>query len=232
MGLPLAMTITDLDIVDLIIGLYAYPGGVPVTWDRYDDGSDDDGNVWAVKRLGEIDVVVNRGSVTLADFMKDSLAVPVVEPQIGGVHPGFYWGMPKQWLEVSPRLVAGKWVICGHSLGAGRGRQVGGVGIANGIPPLAGIFLGEPRPGLQRLADLWAPYTQRSYRNKDQDGHDTVTDVPEYLPPFFPYVHPSPLIDVTESPPASDPWGVFKWHHCPLYRAAIAKLNPMPVVIP
>lgn len=102
------------------------------------------------------------------------------------------------------------------------------------------VTFGEPRPGFIQLADILAPYPNRSYRNNPEGvfGHDLVTDVPAHAPPEFPYVHggecgvnPRHLIDI-DGPP-TDPLDLtpFRWHHTYLYLAGMLKLDPLPVTL-
>ncbi len=67
------MPITDKDVADLCVGIYAYPGSPPVTWDRFDDGDDSDQICWSVKVVDGCDVVVFRGSV----MAKSAPSIPV-----------------------------------------------------------------------------------------------------------------------------------------------------------
>jgi hypothetical protein len=94
-----------------------------------------------------------------------------------------------------------------------------------GIVPVGRVVFGEPRPGFQPLADLISSIKEsRSYRNGKFGTfeHDFVTDVPYRIGPLQ-YVHPTPLIDVSALPPLADAWGVFAYHHMPLYAQAIAQ---------
>lgn len=122
------------------------------------------------------------------------------------------------------------WLVTGHSLGASRANVACARGVQAGNPPAGIIKFGEPNTGwgefnrlLQQVPENCSP----SYRNMDADGHDLVTDVPEYIPPGFPYSSPWPRIDVTESPPPFDGVDLFRYHHAQLYRAALLKLNPI-----
>jgi hypothetical protein len=94
-----------------------------------------------------------------------------------------------------------------------------------GIVPVGRVVFGEPRPGFQPLADLISSIKEsRSYRNGKFGTfeHDFVTDVP-YRIGALQYVHPTPLIDVSALPPPADEWGIFAYHHMPLYAQAIAQ---------
>jgi hypothetical protein len=220
------MPITDKDVADLCVAIYANPGSSAVTWDRFDDGKDSDQICWGVKVIEGCDVLVFRGSVTFEDWRRDfdPWADPFGHSQIGPVHPGFLLGLG-QVLDEYREKASGKLLVAGHSLGAGRASILCGLAIVAGIVPVGRIVFGEPRPGFQKLADLLASIKEsRSYRNGKFGTfeHDFVTDVP-YRIGLLQYVHPTPLIDVSALPPPDDQWGIFAYHHMQLYAQAIAR---------
>jgi hypothetical protein len=215
---------TDLDIVALCDGIYAYPGDAPVAWDQFDTGQhgdNDDGICWALKHLDGYDVLVFRGSTTMQDWIRDfrALAIPT---RIGMVHAGFFSGMEHAWRDIRP-LLKQPTIVTGHSLGAGRAAIMTGLMKADGMPPVARVVFGEPKPGLQSFAQFIADVPGRSYRNGDYAHHDLITDVPFSFPPLQ-YMHPTPVIEVTALPdlPEYQQWGVFAWHNIKLYVAALA----------
>jgi hypothetical protein len=218
--------ITDRAIAELCVALYAYPDNPPMTWDHYDPG-EYDGVCWALKRAGDTDVIILRGSTTQADWIHDAetWAAPETNPlyeHMGPVHYGFSCGMDRMWRDA--RLLTGKKVIvAGHSLGAGRACILTGLMIADGEPPIARVCFGEPRPAYAQLGEYIKSVPARSYRNAGAWGHDLVTDVPFTLPEF-PFVHPAPLIDI-DVPPDQEivsRWSVFAGHHLPLYVRGLA----------
>jgi Lipase (class 3) len=220
------MPITDKDIADLCVGIYKYPDSPPVTWDRFDDGDDSDQICWGVKVIDGCDVLVFRGSATFEDWRRDfdAWANPFGHSKIGPVHPGFLLGLT-QVLDEYRHAASGKLLVTGHSLGAARASILCGLAIVAGIVPVGRVVFGEPRPGFQPLADLISSIKEsRSYRNGKFGTfeHDFVTDVPYRIGPLQ-YVHPTPLIDVSALPPPADEWGVFAYHHMPLYAQAIAQ---------
>lgn len=210
--------ISDAEILQYIGVLYAYPSVAPVVWDHLDTGLDDDGVYWALKRLptGER-LLIMRGSVTLLDFERDAEATVKDDVLLGPVHAGFVRGVYKAWTEAKAIIGTAPWIAAGHSLGAARACLIAGYGVVTYHPPVRCVRFGEPRPGMQRLADILAHVPGASYRTADADGHDIVTDVPFSLPPTFPYVHPSPLIDVVAHPAADDPWGPVRYHRWSCY---------------
>ena len=218
------MPISDKDVADLCLGIYAYPGSPAITWDRFDDGEDSDKICWGVKVVDGSDIVVFRGSATFEDWRRDFdvWVEPFGHSKLGPVHPGFLLGLD-QVLDEYRQGARGSVLAAGHSLGAGRASIFCGLAIVAGLKPSGRIVFGEPRPGFQRLADLLAPINgSRSYRNGRPATfeHDLVTDVPYRIGPYQ-YVHPTPLLDISAPPPANDEWGIFGYHHMQLYAQAL-----------
>ena len=220
------MPFTDYDAATLACGIYSYAGDDAISWDFIDTG-EDTGVYWAIKRADGVDNLVFRGSTVPLDFLRDAEAIaePVEFPEIGPVHYGFAKGLDRvadRFLSRKPGPVR----IIGHSLGAGRTPIFTGYMVCEGHPVVERIAFGEPRAGMQQLADLIKGAPQRSYRNSDAFMVDYVTTVPARLS-IYPYVHPAPLIDVTEEPrELLDPWGPFRLHHMQLYRAAMHRMFP------
>lgn len=206
----------DLVCVNLCAAIYRSDSA----WDYLDEGRDD-GVYFAIKHLDGADVVVFRGSITGRDWFRDIRFFPI-PTRIGTVHHGFFEGLEKMWDEIRPMLIQPV-VVTGHSLGAARADILCGLMIADDLPPARRIVFGEPRPG---LPDFCGPVGNRpgaSFRNRDNWGHDDVTDVPLDLPHALDFGRPSPLIDVTAPPSLIerlDP--LFDYHHIALYQTALA----------
>lgn len=216
----------DTELVDLCVALYAGNSG----FDHADQGAGD-GVAWGLKHLPGADAVILRGSVTVADWIHDVQAEPIVIPHyeaLGEVHAGFANGMVQMWGELSGMLRQGYPVwIGGHSLGAARACILAGMMVTQGRDPAACVRFGEPRPGYSQLAARLyrAGIYQVSYCNAGPWGHDYVTDVPFALP-GLPYTHPVALTGIN-APPTGDlmqKFGLFAGHHCPLYASAIHRL--------
>lgn len=218
--------ITDAQIADLLVKLYAGPDG----FDFYEPGAGDSGICWALAKFPNEYVFMFRGSKTLKDWLRDLVAVPTFEHNLfGPVHQGFLIGMTdavdemlSHWDMKTPITVAG------HSLGAGRAALAIAKLIERGIPVnlMRRVVFGEPKPGFPQLADFISKVPGRSYRNGTTSHHDTITDLP-FTTDVLRYVHPTPLILVNQ-PPASEVevlLDVFGFHHVQLYAAALNKLG-------
>lgn len=95
------------------------------------------------------------------------------------------------------------------------------------------IVFGEPKPGESQFADLLKGLDESvSYCNRGGPlQHDRVTDLPFTIPALgLDFVHPTDLTFICGRPAENDPYGIFGWHHMPLYvagMAADAGLNPL-----
>ncbi len=196
-----------------------YEGGAG--FDALIEPDADDGVCVGLRRRGDDDLVVFRGSTTVEDWVRDFLAIPHAcarHPQLGDVHAGFMLGMDDAFARLLPLLRPSVWVT-GHSLGAARATLFCGLLVAAGRPPAARVVFGEPRSGCATPDDDsrgrlgGAPIATRAVGR-----HDLITDVPTE-PPFS---RVSPLMDVFAPPSPSDPWGIFSYHHIQLYQAALA----------
>ena len=214
--------LSDYQISQWVVKTYTGPDG----FTTYDHGSID-GICWATLRFEGVTYVFLRGSVTAADWLKDAQAIadPFSHDLLGPCHPGFYIGMHELWAEIEAKTT-GPWVLAGHSLGAGRCDILGAIMILDKQPPLRTVLFGEPKPGFQKLAGIWSGMPRASYRNGDSVHHDPITDVPYSIPPEE-FVHPTPLVLVTAMPPDSinQRFGVFAWHHAPLYEQALCGMS-------
>ena len=213
-------TPTDAEIADLCAQIYE-PNAVNI-FDYFDAGADD-GVCWGLVRRDGADVIVFRGSVTLRDWLRD-LNDMLTSTRVGHVHSGFYAGMERTWAEVQGLLRQGA-IVAGHSLGAAHADILTGLMVADGVPPIARVVFGEPKPGLLDFAKIVERVPGRSYRNGDPEHHDLITDVPFSFPPLQ-YVHPTPIIPVCCRPNDGlfSELGLFAWHGIDLYQKALASL--------
>lgn len=214
--------ITDRDIAALCSGIYAYPGAVPVAWDVYDAGDDDNDIVFGLKKIEGVWVVVFRGSVTVDDWLRDAQALSIWNADLQAhVHPGFNAGMKAAWAKIKTIIGSDPFIIAGHSLGAARAAICTAYAITDGLIPLARIVFGEPKSGFADLAAIVAKAPGRSYENVAAvgHGHDLIPDMPLTLR-LQPYTRDGELILLPVTPPDYDGFDEFRFHHMPIYAGA------------
>lgn len=181
---------------------------------------------WALKHYDDCDVVAFEGSHDLPDWERDFKGAMIHVDGLGGVHGGFYEGLPEVLANVMPLLAKTKPIIvCGHSLGGGESQIFAGLLANAGFTEISIVTFGCPLPGDQQLADLIALFPNRSYWNyRDFFHHDIVGSVPINLPDE-PYVFPCARTLIDEPPEPLDAWGLASWHHLsPLYLNGLRKL--------
>jgi hypothetical protein len=222
------MVATDQGIADLCCGIYAYPGEPSVGWSHYEPGGGLTGVCFGVVQADDEDLVIFRGTDNFAEWLDDFdfIAKPTLHSTLNEVHDGFLIGMPGAYTKIKAlRRPSKPMRVGGHSLGASRANVLCGLAILDGDVPSGRVVFGEPFTGFASFSDMLSPIPwQSSYCNGDDDGHDLITEVPFPIPPRWPWVRPSPLIHVSQSPPATD-HSAFRYHHMQLYRAAPGKRN-------
>lgn len=186
---------TELALAQLCARLYATTA--PGDWDRIWLPGDDEGVCVALARFDDWDIVIDRGSTTFQDWLRDFHALPhaVVEhPLFGPVHPGFLAGMDRSVDAVLPYLGAN--VICtGHSLAAARCQVRAAFMKALGHAPAFVMPIAPPRVGFQPFIDYLSGIDAIAWRNGDVHHRDLVTEVPFSLP-GFPFAQ-RPLTDIS-----------------------------------
>lgn len=145
------------------------------------------------------DTICFRGSDDLEDWMRDFDALAIYDIKLGGLHAGFARGIGN-FFAVNQELFNSNTRVCGHSLGAARALIFAGFMASSGVIPKEVVVFGSPRPGFQKLTDILAPVTIRSYKNRS----DPVTEVPVSVLPVFPYVHPRQAIKLNVPPFAAE----------------------------
>ena len=99
------------------------------------------------------------------------------------------------------------------------------------MPLIRRVVFGEPKPGGAGLASALAGVEGSSYCNRGGAlQHDRVTDVPFSIPLLkLDLAHVTPLKFVCGRPESADSWGLFAWHHMPLYYAGAQSAGLDPV---
>lgn len=190
---------SDASIADWLVKLYLGPAAAP--WDVYESGSGDSGICWALLKSPDEYLFLLRGSRTFEDWLRDfiALATPWNHPVFGECHPGFVIGMDaacdqmySEWDKKTPIVFAG------HSLGAGRSSIAVAEFLQRKVPAslMHCVLFGEPKPGMQSLADYIKDVPRVSYQNHFESRSDVVTRIPLTLPGEW-YVHPHPLTPVS-----------------------------------
>ena len=138
---------------------------------------DVDGVVVGRRMIGGEQVLAFRGSATAEDWVRDFIALPTVDLEVGMVHVGFVIGMDEVLAQIIPTLPAGAVInITGHSLGGARARIAGAKLLSRGFNVRHVCVFGSPKPGMGRLAAVFSnhPVVHQSFRH----GNDPVPDMP------------------------------------------------------
>ncbi|MGB8601305.1 MAG: lipase family protein [Rhizomicrobium sp.] len=228
--MPAPAQLSDAAIAQICFRLYADTPSADPYWDHL---WPQDGGFAAHKRVGDVDIVVWRGSVTAKDWLLNFDTVPAFDGALGLVHAGFVRGV---WpLQDAITMALGAHVIVtGHSRGAAQATLFAGHLAAIGRAPVRLVTFGTPRPGYQQLADVLAAgkVAIASYKNLN----DPVTDVPFAVDLIgtrcdLPYVHVAPFIQLAVQPDGGDVWGPVAPHHWQLYTRGLGN-TPPPVPLP
>ena len=199
------------DLAALCQSLYAGDTGFANIW-TFDDV------VVGHARVGDVDVLVLRGSVTAGDWLRDFEAMPVWHDKLGFVHAGFVAGMDDVFAEVLPFCQGAKVAITGHSLGGARARILAAMFAVNGLAVDQLCVFGSPKPAFVNLARIIqkSGMTHASYRNR----RDVVPTVPLTIAPFFDFVHTDDWTPCDAAPEASN-LEPLRDHSCALYVEAL-----------
>lgn len=164
---------------------------------------------WAVKHFDDCDVIAFEGSHNLPDWERDFQANMIHVEGLGGVHAGFYSGLPETFAASSTMFSKDKpLLVIGHSLGGGETYPFAGLLANAGYTKVETVTFGSPFAGNEDLAKLISPFPDRSYWNaKDPFNSDIVGTVPLYIPYFEPYVIPLTRRKFWSPPTPSNPWG-------------------------
>lgn len=218
-----ATLLTDADVVDKMALLYS--DGIKA-FDYGMNPVQDNGICWAICRIGDVLILIFRGSVTPEDWARDFLTIMVprsiAHPSGGLVEAGFALGMDEACRVIVPLLNL-PFIVGGHSLGGAHAcyfmaRYDGAV------PLLRGVLCGCPKPGDAAFVKTIAKYDIPSYHN----GPDPVPKVPFKVKPLWPYDPPRLPPRVFVQHPTNGP-GLFNshYHKIGLYQAGVRGYPPM-----
>jgi len=169
------------------------------------------------RRIGDVDVIVFRGSKDREDWLRDVEVFPLWDYRLGFVHSGFMTGVNE--ILVAASMVTGDRVcVTGHSLGGARARLFAAMLAYNSRPAVQCCVFGSPRPGFSNVRRVLekSGTPLASYRNR----RDPVTLVP-YLAGM--YEHPDEWIALDVAP-APDDLGPLRDHNIDLYIEGLQKL--------
>lgn len=178
-------------------------------WDQ--DGGGNDLHV-AHTKIDDTDILVFRGTESLADWIADVEAWPTYHRQLGFLHFGFALYADAILEETTP-LLGGRVVITGHSLGGARARILAAHRIVNNLPVDQVCVFGSPKPGFANVSRVIqkSGIVHTSFRNRN----DPVPLVPGILPMW---VH-SEDWTVLDAAPAESNLEALRDHSSSLYLA-------------
>lgn len=169
------------------------------------------------KRIGDVDVIVPRGSYNWFDWLRNIEAVPIIDPNIGPIHAGMNVGIIDLVSKVAVSC-GDKIVVTGHSLGGGRARLFCADLAHAGRPALQCTVFGAPHSmfaqGCQILRD--SPTILSSFRNMS----DPVPTVPNILR----WEHPDLWSNLSAEASPGDNDILFRYHHANRYLAGLQSL--------
>lgn len=213
------MTVTVRTVAAIAAAVYRFPTALPFSGMVELEVA---GVFFALVPLGDVWVVLFRGSLTRKDWERDLISQNVDhDPILKSVPLGFNLGMADVFVKIAGVLPLGaKIIFGGHSLGAARAANAASRFELAHHRPLALVRWGTPRPGTAYMASVLDPVVQYTYRN----GLDKVCDVPFDIPLVTPFEHTGPMVELHEAPFPTDQWGPFAEHHFQLYQAGCDKL--------
>lgn len=196
-----------LDLAQICADSYDAAGAWDHVWDL-------SGIHFAHRKVGDVDVIVFRGSKDLLDWIRDLEVFPKWDDRLGFVHGGFMRGM-NDALAAILAVVGPRVVVTGHSLGGARARILAGLLAYLGRPVEQCTVFGSPRPGFANLARVLqkSGTPLASYRNRN----DPVPVVPFMVGL---YEHPDAWIALNSAPPPND-LEPLRDHHMAHYIAGL-----------
>lgn len=207
---------TNMDVVNLIAS--SYEPSMNSQWTVLYKENKTAGIHAGLKQVGNVSVVIFRGSVTPEDWMRDLVSELFgFIDNFGSLGPlplGFLQGMSTAWHKIVPYLQSSV-IVGGHSLGAAHAAIFSGMLMASRRKILQTVLCGCPRPGMRTLKELLAKTDILNIRNLE----DFVTDAPS-SPPY----EQVRFFTEVDGGQGSDPLDPFRMHHIQFYVNGFQKL--------
>lgn len=179
--------ITDAELVQACAASYVLPATLPRgVLDPY---------IRITKASDGTLLVINRGSKTAPDWLRDFFFEPIEVsdyPQLGRCHAGFMAPAKGILPLLKASLQGQRAIYAGHSLGGAEAVAEAALMACDGQPPLAVVTFGCPRVGMAPFVHFMSQYTVRQWVR----GNDPVPDVPITLPPDFEFLETAARIPV------------------------------------
>jgi hypothetical protein len=180
--------ISDIEIVNACAASYQQPATLP-------RGPLDPYICISTASDGETLLVINRGSVTWQDWLRDFLFAPIElksYPQLGPCHSGFMTGA-ENVIDAIEKTVGDRPAIYGgHSLGGAEAVDEAALMALRGKPPTAVVTFGCPRVGMASFVQFMSRYPVRQWVR----GNDIVPDEPGCVPPEFKFLDTAARIPI------------------------------------
>lgn len=167
----------------------------PVPFGRFDWIREISGVVVGYNALDNI--LVLRGSATVEDWVRNFVAIPVWDSDLGFCEAGFLIGIDDVVTSVHNDIKPGM-TISGHSLGGAHARLLAGKFAKMGIPVSFLCTFGSPKPAFINLARIIqkSGMLHTSYRNRN----DCVPTLPLTIEPCFDFVHTESWLCLNSAP--------------------------------
>lgn len=162
-------------------------------------------------------VLAFRGSQTAEDWIRNFIAIPAWDDDIGFCEAGFLIGVDDVVSAVRGDIKPGV-VLPAHSLGGAHARLVAAKLIKSGFDVAQLCTFGSPKAGFINHARILqkSGMAHTSYRNRN----DVVPTVPLTIEPCFAYVHPEAWTALN-SAPATDNLEPLRDHAIDLYQKGL-----------
>lgn len=163
--------------------------------------------------VDNVAVVAFKGSVSLMDWVRDFMALPIHRRisvgNLGWVHAGFFGDVNGIWQRIKVDLGNQPFAVTGHSKGGAEAIIFAAMMLEAGRMPVRVATFGAPRAGMGTLRDVLAAVPVAQYRH----ARDVVPEVPF----GDEWCHARPLVEL-DTPVTVDR---FADHHIPFYLSGM-----------